>query len=1022
MPKTCKGAAQLRHSRLSRFPPSVYSRLLLTSCLLFGLLVVADAQTNHAAGKTTVSVGNVVAGYSSAMAVDGVVSDASRWLVNGPVNGELWLEVQIGASVSLAQAHIYSGYQGSGSTDPAFHLEYWNGSAWATIPGTTVTGNTSQALVVTFISPVTTDRIRYVPDGAGLTGHHRLREITLWSQSTPLFTGIDGIVLPSEIPVCLNQIGFQIGAPKRFTAPTVADGTPFTVVRSSDPGVPLYTGVVTGGLGDLSSFEPAQVGPYVVNVHPTESTSGWSDAFLIHPRLIQEKYVPAAVHFMTDARSGSGTHASAFGGCPWRDGTYYSFEIPSLIHLLLTARQDVLAMPREIDWEAEKARVLSPTFNFIATTEDEGFLEALRRYYQNYEPPAPDAPDLVKVVHFGLGVTLERPSTRDWSGDERVRMIHAQTVEWCAWFLHAWPVLRDWLPDSFYVKVRDFAFAQWGATAGLGDGTKTNDDPSSLEIDPLWHPSTYGTVDKHPFKGRHAPGHSIWPNLLMHEVALREGRANAAIYLQAARTQTEYLMANVDWTNPKTTKGHRMSECKTMPGLSYFLRHHPQQAPPGLAAKIEQWADIAISRSGNLWDFRRYEYPNDTNGDGVSDWSLPRESAKWNEPGNLAGFPACALAAAWTLDHAPQKQKRLREISWAAIDCLFGRNPLRVASPGRPHLGFPDVERGWPVLWSGRAAYLDAARGALCSGPATSHFPYNPNGEMRHHEPWTNFNASWNVSLAWMLADLDGTREAQSAPLGVVISELLAAPASNAAAEFIELYNPTDAAVRLAGLKLTGAIGYNFSSNAPALGAGARCVLARDLTAFHAVHGSSISAAGVYTGALPDAGGEVRLEDVNGNTFARVAWALADAYPDHSVVFRGGPSDPSRLDRRSSGIAAGRPGQSDSSVLTLPPLDDENSNGIANLIEHAVAGLGAATPTLQIHRGATETLARGYRHLEADDTDLIVEWSTDLSQWQNAILDPTADAPTGLGTVQRTWRIPSTAETIFARYKATHRR
>jgi hypothetical protein len=74
---------------------------------------------------------------------------------------------------------------------------------------------------------------------------------------------------------------------------------------------------------------------------------------------------------------------------------------------------------------------------------------------------------------------------------------------------------------------------------------------------------------------------------------------------------------------------------------------------------------------------------------------------------------------------------------------------LANGKPGR----FPDIERGWAKLYTGQAAFLENARGALCSGPATEHFPNNPNATLRHHEPWTNFNAAWNLSLAYLAAE-----------------------------------------------------------------------------------------------------------------------------------------------------------------------------------------------------------------------------------------------------------------------------
>ncbi len=724
--------------------------------------------TNLALGKPVTSRGRISAGSSANFTVDGEVSDTSRMVAQPPTSpaGPLFLEVDLITPAAVAEAHIYSG-SSSGSADAAFHLESESGGVWSTIPGSQVTGNASQSLRVKFTAPVTASRIRYVPDGLGANGYSRLREIALWAApDVPLRTGLfigGPAVEEVPTPVALNQIGFQNGAPKRFTAITCPDGTPFQITApGSSTG--LFSGTVQGGAGDFTAFEPVAPGPYVVRASPSSAAAGESDPFLILQDLIGEKYLAPAVHFMTDARSGIGTHPSAYGGAPWRDGAYYSFEVPSLVHMLLTRRGAIMAMPREIDWPAEKARVLNPAFDTIykSLTESGGFLPALRSYYTNYEAPRSNAPDLVKLIHFGIGVTLERPATMDWSGDERPRQVHSQTVEWCAWVLYAWPVLREWLPESFYTKVHDFAFAQWGVSSGMGTASRADDDPSSLEIDPLWHPSTYGTVDKSPFKGRHAPAHSIWPNLLMHQVALREGRSDAGIYLQAAENQAQWLVDNLDWSDPRTTKGHRMSECKTMPGLVYFLRRFPTEAPPALAAKVESWADTMIARSANGYDFRRY---NDT------EWSIPAGGQSWNEPGNLAGFPACALAAAWTLDHAPAKQRRLREISWAAIDCLFGRNPLRAASPGRPvtldngkAAGFPDVERGWPKLYTGSAAYLENSRGALCSGPGTEHFPNSPNAALRHPEPWTNFNAAFNLSLAFMAADLDGSREVHRIP------------------------------------------------------------------------------------------------------------------------------------------------------------------------------------------------------------------------------------------------------------------
>lgn len=881
--------------------------IFLLGALLPGGVVAST--TNYALGKAT-AASSTYQSYHGSNAVDGVVSDASRWL-GAPAAGGNWLEIDLGGPVTLRQAHVYMGYQTqAGSWITNIQLQAWSGSSWTNIPGGARTNTSSFALSVSFDAPVTTERVRFV---TGDTTYARLREITLWDEPMPLYSGVTGEYVPGTQvfgePVMVNQIGYQFGAPKRFTAPTATNGAPFTITTTNGMEA-LFAGTIAGGRADFSSFEPVAPGPYVLRV--TGASNGTSFPFLVLSNLLADKMVPPAVQFLVDSRSAVGTHPSAYGGCPWRDGTYYSFEIPSLIYLLLNFRDTVLALPPDSNYEAEKARVLDPAFTntYVALAQSAGFLEALRRYYTHHAAPLKtNTPDVIQCLHFGLGVTLERPATRDPSGDPLPEQIHSQTVEWGAYFLHAWPQLREWIPDSFYQQVRDFTFREWTNSAA--------GDPSSLEIDPAWHPTNYTGLQ--PYKGRHAPGHSILPNLLMYEVARREGRADAAKFLRAAQTQAQWVVETLDWADPRVTKGHRMSEHKEMPGLAYLLSHYPAQAPAGLQAKMQSWVDTMIARGDNLWDFRRYDLTND--------WTIPALANNWNEPGNLAGFPACALAAASVITNTVQKQ-RLRELSWAALDCLFGRNPLNAASPGRPVRlangqpgGFPDVERGWPKLYSGSAAYLENARGALCSSPGTEHFPYNPDGPLRYHEPWVNFNAAWNVGLAYLQADLAGRRDPLAVRLPIVISEILPAPAGDPLGEYIELHNPTTYPARLSGLTVGGAVSFTFPPEPLLeLAPGARCLLVRDVAAFAARFGQGLPMAGTFAGELPDGGGVLTLGDVNGNTFAVVDYGVLAPEAGSSVVFTGTEADFPEGPWRMSATGGGSPGTVGPTVPLRPPL------------------------------------------------------------------------------------------------------
>jgi hypothetical protein len=187
-----------------------------------------------------------------------------------------------------------------------------------------------------------------------------------------------------------------------------------------------------------------------------------------------------------------------------------------------------------------------------------------------------------------------------------------------------------------------------------------------------------------------------------------------------------------------------MSEHRTIPNLVWLLQKYPGHAPAGLERKIDEWADVVIARSDNLWDYRRYDLG--------EHWSIP----KLNDVGNLLALPAAATAAGWVVDD-PGKRRRLEQIATAAIDHVFGRNPRLAAAPARPDMGFPEVERGWPMRYKeGVCARLELCRGSLSSAPGTEMFPFNPRGSYRHAEGWVNYGAAWCISLAYLEFDPHG--------------------------------------------------------------------------------------------------------------------------------------------------------------------------------------------------------------------------------------------------------------------------
>jgi len=537
--------------------------------------------------------------------------------------------------------------------------------------------------------------------------------------------------------ILLNQIGFETDSHKRFTAPVSPANSEFFIRTAKDP-KPLYKGKINKDkIGDFSDFKPADSDDeYIVVIEPSKDLRGGvSDPFKIDSNLYKKAFWQLAVDFLTDSRSVVGTHASAYGGCPWRDGTYYDFIVPSLVLMYLSDPAAIEAMPRQIDWNKDKARINSKDFVYDPKNPNGGveIFEVAKKYYNEIEPPAADAPDAVKLIHWGLGFYTLFPATHDPSKDPLGKRVHSQTLEQMAYALWAYPSIKKWIPASLYEKAKKVVFENW-ETAGC------------LDVDPLWDPKFY--LDKsadgrtpYPLKGRHAPGHSIVPNLLMYEIAKRDNMKDPDKYLNAAVAQADWIVKNLDWENPYTTKGMRMSEHRTIPNLVWLLQKYPDKAPVGLRQSIEKWAKVAIERSSNMWDFRQFDPFRGL-------WTI--ESL--NEAGNLISFPSSAIAASWVINDKDTKDKLLM-LSTAQIDSVFGRNPRLSAGVGHPHMGWSQigVDRGWPRFFKlDTCARLEKVRGSIDTACGSEAYPFYPNALYRHTEGWVNYGATWATSLSYL--------------------------------------------------------------------------------------------------------------------------------------------------------------------------------------------------------------------------------------------------------------------------------
>ncbi len=631
--------------------------------------------------------------YKAENAIDGVISDKSRWLGKSK-NGKLWLELHLPKKKGIAGIHVYSGYQDYDAVRD-FYIEFKNGKGeWVKIPSASVSNNTQTALGLEFDATVDvwTDTLRLVITGTPQK-IARIKEVIVWPTS-----GLRIPEVPSNKPkvhvpkVYLNQSGFNLNKPKRFTVPDAANGTPFEVTNKRT-GKTEYNGTISNHLGDFSDFNPDTRDEFVIKVGKYTSFP-----FRIGMWWLERVTYENAVAFMIESRHYLGDyHGKCRGSYGWRDDHHFGWELTTLVPQLLSNPWAYERMPHHITY-----------------SKKDGFNGTLKPYDKN-------TPDIVKLIHFGADVIITG------------KLKHAFFKEQLAFFLYAWPALKQWLPKQNYQLVSDYTFKAWG-----GNDSSEKYPYAQKNTQNLFEVFTkVGTT-----KGENPPGHSVMPNLLMYEVAKRENRKDAEKFFQAAYNQVDWMIGNLDWNDPLTTKGQRVSEHITMPGLALMLKDYPNRAPKGLKQKIEEWKTVAISRSDNMWDFRKLSY---------KQWvPTGKHIVMWNEPGNVLGFAACALAAITATLDSPLN-KRLTEIAYAQLDNAFGRNPTgRHFSHDAPK-EIEGCDLGWYSYHHSGIGHLPKVRFVFDGAPKNEHYPYNPQaGNIGWTEGWIQFNTAFNISLAYM--------------------------------------------------------------------------------------------------------------------------------------------------------------------------------------------------------------------------------------------------------------------------------
>lgn len=309
------------------------------------------------------------------------------------------------------------------------------------------------------------------------------------------------------------------------------------------------------------------------------------------------------------------------------------------------------------------------------------------------------------------------------------------TKEQLAYYLYLAPELiaRGWEKEEFYQNVRDYTISVWGK-----DEQPTNYQTQRYWVDGTNHDlysvqKVFGGL-----KGSQPMGHSIVPNLMMYEVAKRDGLGDAVAekFLKAAVDNCAYTVSNTDGNDicdPYFCKGQRMSEYVTIPALDYFVEMCPggETLKAQVKDKIAQWATVNIARGNSLWDIRKAvcladlsSYTFHTSGNTIdqeywtgaayalADRQNPSTTPK-NEPGNQAGLQAVMYAAARVLEDDAETTNRLHALGVAAIDDLFGRNPTGTSAFYDVARDFVGGDAGWYKQYQGGAGRLEGCTAVI---------------------------------------------------------------------------------------------------------------------------------------------------------------------------------------------------------------------------------------------------------------------------------------------------------------------
>jgi hypothetical protein len=641
-------------------------------------------QKNNLSLTGTATANSYQKGFEPIKSIDGKSSPESSWK-NGVDGNPAWLLLKLPGATEIVEITIITPDDDLLISD--FKIQTILNGSWRNVKE--INNNQNHTISLTFDKPLLTDRIRLWIESSGQ--QIEISEFEVYGQQY-----VDSTATEVK-KILVNQSGYNLGKPKRFSAPEMIEKTPFEVVQKSDRKV-VFSGLIEKGIGDFSKFNPQSQEEFIIEANDHESFP-----FRIGPNWLERVTYRNMVDFMIGARHYVGTtdliRPLSF---EWRDGDFFNWAMQGLVALYLSNPEAFERMNRTVSY-----------------VDNSSFPSKYKGLWGALEPYREDAPDIIKLIHWDADVKISQGLEHEM---QKAELAH---------FLYAWPYLKKWLPQQNFDLVYEYTKVNWEKTTVKPSSTSQYD--LSTEHNLLALKTQMGTT-----KGEMPPGYSVIPNLMMYEVTKRKGEQDAEKYFDAAYRQMEWMIQNLDWKDPIVTKGQRMSEHMTMRAFAYFQNNFADHAPQGLKEKVLDWANVAISRSDNYWDFRKYS--ND------EDWVPP----SWNETGNILGFPAALFASMSMIEDKALLQK-LEILAWSHFENAFGRNPVGRHFSYKGPKEIEGVDLGWYDAHKGGIGLLEEVKFVFDGSPKSFHYPNNAEvGNLGWTEGWVQFNTAYNMSMAYM--------------------------------------------------------------------------------------------------------------------------------------------------------------------------------------------------------------------------------------------------------------------------------